>query len=63
MNLAMCRCPDQPGEHSAKREACQPLIVIEGPHEPTTMRHVLQPTIDFLSKHDPGGAILSLCLP
>ena len=70
-----CRAFDQPGENSAKSESCQPLIVIEGPHEPTSMQHILKETIDFLTLHDPGGVfylalllmsmldVLGVCFP
>lgn len=55
------RCPDLPASMSAKKEAWKVLLVIEGPQEPHTYDHMLQPTIDFLVQHDPGGEPLMLC--
>lgn len=28
--------------------------MIEGPHEPKSLKELLQPTVDFFARHDPG---------
>jgi hypothetical protein len=50
------RCPDCPSHLTATSKAWKVLLVIEGPHEPATLRHVLQPTVDFFANHDAGRA-------
>lgn len=39
---------------ASKVEASAPLLVVQGPTEPTTLRFILQDLVDFFLKHDPG---------
>jgi hypothetical protein len=50
----MCRCPDLPPGMCATQMAWKPLIIIEGPREPTSMYYVLEKTVAFFAMHDPG---------
>lgn len=40
---------------SARCFSWQPLIVLAGPTEPKHLESILEPTVDFFVKHDPGA--------
>lgn len=47
------KCEDLPPHLAHTGLAVAPLIVIEGPHEPSILNHVLKGTVDFLLEHSP----------
>lgn len=63
------KCDDLPPHLAHTGLAVAPLIVIEGPHEPSNLNPVLKETVDFLLKHSPvpsaagDGVLLLLLLP
>lgn len=46
---------DVGAEFRGKRMTWVPLVVLEGPSEPSSLNSILKPTMDFFCKHDPGG--------
>lgn len=49
------KCEDLPPHLIQTGRAVSPLIVIEGPSEPSTLNHVLQNTAAFLEQHAPSS--------
>lgn len=50
--------------HVAKNASClswQPLIILEGPTEPSQLEDILKPTVDFFVNHDPGTSSYRGC--
>lgn len=50
------KCEDLPPHLIQTGRAVSPLIIIEGPSEPSTLNHVLQNTASFLVDHAPSSA-------
>jgi hypothetical protein len=48
------KCEDLPPHLALKGKAVRPLLVMEGPQEPSVLNHALQPAADFFVKHAPS---------
>lgn len=49
------KCEDLPAHLVQTGRAVAPLIIIEGPAEPSNLNHILRRTVDFLVMHAPSG--------
>lgn len=58
------KCEDLPPHLIQTGRAASPLLIIEGPSEPSNLNHVLQHTVGFLVQHAPPspgeGALLPI---
>jgi hypothetical protein len=48
------KCEDLPPDLVQRGQAVKPLLVIEGPQEPSVLNHALQPVAEFLHQHAPS---------
>jgi hypothetical protein len=49
------KCEGLPPHLALKGMAVRPLLVMEGPQEPSVLNHALQPAADFFVKHAPSS--------
>jgi hypothetical protein len=49
------KCEDLPPDLVQKGLAVKPLLVIEGPQEPSVLNHALQAAADFFTEHAPSS--------
>jgi hypothetical protein len=57
------KCEDMPPELAQKGQAVKPLLVIEGPQEPSVLNHALQAVAKFFHQHAPSSNGSGICSP